>query len=239
MIPKLSLTCVSVEPQGQVIFKNKVHNDKIIIRRPKAAMYNLIMGDRYFHHFGRLSAENTTTKDTAEIILKEKPFFGKPDTSCEGSIKNSRGEIKYRIEGNWKTHIEFHDASTGRKVFEMQRGEDLPRYKENYGMPLISRNMLLLSKKNLESVCPTDARFRADMRAAENGDYDLASTEKEILEERQRERIAQREEEGVEWQPRWFEKVEDGDVGAEIWTYKGGYFEARKKGEWTGIDKIY
>ena len=33
---------------------------------------------------------------------------------------------------------------------------------------------------------PTDARFRPDHRALENGDYDLAASEKHRLEEKQR-----------------------------------------------------
>jgi hypothetical protein len=35
-----------------------------------------------------------------------------------------------------------------------------------------------------EKLPPTDARFRPDQRALENGDYDLAASEKHRLEEK-------------------------------------------------------
>jgi len=80
----------------------------------------------------------------------------------------------------------------------------------------------------------SDSRFRADQRALENGDVDLAGTEKTRLEEKQRAARKKREQEGTEYKPRWFEKNADG-----VWTYKGGYWETRLKGEWTDIPDLY
>ncbi|KAG9069598.1 hypothetical protein KI688_010502 [Linnemannia hyalina] len=55
-------------------------------------------------------------------------------------------------------------------------------------------------KKHL---CPTDSRLRPDQRAMENGDFDVANTEKQRLEEKQR---AKRRllPPGKEFKPRWF-----------------------------------
>ena len=235
----MSLKCITIEPKGQFIFKTTTFGDKIILKKPKTGIFNLIMGERYSHHFGTLSAKNVTTGDYAEILLKEKPFFGTPDSTCQGFIKNSKGEEKYKIKGDWKTHIDFYDSKTNKKIPGMQKIADLARFDENYGMPLISRNGNYLTEEGLRTICPTDSRFRSDQRAAEYGDFDLAGEEKERLEEYQREREAEMEENGVEWRPRWFEKVFDEDFGIEVWTYKGGYFEARRQGEWEGVSKIY
>ena len=235
----MSLKCFSMEPQAQLIFKTKTFGDKIIIKRPNSGLFNLILGEKTFHHFGVLSARNATTGDTLEIELKQKPFFSKPDTSCTGFIKDPNGDFKYKIEADWNTHFDIIDPKTNQKVFGMKKLDDLPNFKENYGMPLISRNANFLTKDELYSVCPTDGRFRSDQRAAEFGDYDLANQEKERLDAvhvKRREKIEKGE---AEWQPRWFEKVFDEDVGKEIWTYKGGYFEARRKGEWENIPNIF
>ncbi|KAF9083229.1 hypothetical protein BGX23_011680 [Mortierella sp. AD031] len=57
-------------------------------------------------------------------------------------------------------------------------------------------------KKHL---CPTDSRLRPDQRAMENGEFDIANTEKQRLEEKQR---AKRKllPPGKEHQPRWFKR---------------------------------
>ena len=63
------------------------------------------------------------------------------------------------------------------------------------------------------------------------GKVDDADKSKIDLEERQRERRKQFEEEGKEWKPLWFEKqCEEREV--ESWNYKGGYWEARTSGKW-------
>ena len=235
----MSLQCVTVKLNGHLIFKSKKYGDKFIFEKPDSGMFNVFMGERYFHHFGVLKGKNPKTGDYAEIHMKPKPFFGTADSKCSGFIKNSRGETKYEFEADWKSHINIIDARTKRKVDEIKKVADLPKFDENYGMPLISRNGNYLTVDTIKSICPTDARFRADIRAAEYGDFDLACEEKDRLEEFQFERFRRMKEDGVEWKPKWFEEVFDEDIGKKLWIYKGGYFEARKKGDWKGIDKIY
>ena len=237
--PTLSLKHALMEPDGQFIIRYKKFGDKIIIRRPNTAMYNLFFGEKYFHHFGVLSGVNVTTGDSAEIHMKEKTFFGEADANCTGVIKNARGEVRYTIEGNWKQYIHVLDEKTGRKVVDLGLYPEPPNHSRNYLMPLYTRNAIYLNKEMLKSICPTDSRLRSDQRAIEYRDMDLASDEKYRLEQAQRARRAKREEANINWQPRWFKLEYDNDAGKEIWKYKGGYFEARKAGKWENIPKIF
>ena len=237
--PAISLKCIQMKPIGQSVIELKKTKDRIIVEKPSSGIFNLFIGERTFHHFGIMTATNSTNGDVAEIYFKDKPFFGKPDTSCEGTIKNRRGEVKYLIQGDWKTHIDFYDATTNKKIPGFKKLPDLPRWQENYGMPKMSRNMNHLSKQTLESICPTDSRFRGDQRAMDYGDFDLASDEKTRLEEAQRARRKIRKENNITHKPVWFEKKFDKKVGREIWMYKGGYFEARKTGNWGDLPKLY
>jgi len=75
----------------------------------------------------------------------------------------------------------------------------------------------------------TDSRWRPDQRAFENGDVDLAQTEKERLEDRQRARRRIRSEE--DWEPRWFSPND--------YSYKGGYWEQRLAGKFTDLPEIF
>lgn len=58
---------------------------------------------------------------------------------------------------------------------------------------------------------PTDARFRPDQRAMEDGDLERAAREKERLEEAQRARRNVMEVNGTEYVPKYFDKVTEID----------------------------
>ena len=101
-----------------------------------------------------------------------------------------------------------------------------------------------------KNICPTDSRLRPDIRLMEEQNFDEANTVKLALEENQRLRRRQRESDvqlaGQEghvcetYKPTWFEYTEDElspDVG--IYVYKGGYWEAKVKQDWSHCPDIY
>ncbi|KAM9681804.1 oxysterol-binding protein-related protein 2 isoform 6-T10 [Dama dama] len=84
-------------------------------------------------------------------------------------------------------------------------------------------------------LAPTDCRLRPDIRGMENGNMDLASQEKERLEEKQREARRERAREEAEWQTRWFHRGSNPYTGTPDWLYAGGYFER----DFSGCPDIY
>ena len=73
---------------------------------------------------------------------------------------------------------------------------------------------------------PTDARFRPDMRAYENGNIDIAAFEKNRLEESQRERRKN----NISQKPVWFScEIQKNKFKCE---YLGEYFKAREAKQW-------
>ncbi|XP_016058041.1 PREDICTED: oxysterol-binding protein-related protein 2 isoform X3 [Miniopterus natalensis] len=84
-------------------------------------------------------------------------------------------------------------------------------------------------------LAPTDCRLRPDIRSMENGNMDLASQEKERLEEKQREARRERAQEDTEWQTRWFHQGRNPHTGTPDWLYSGGYFER----DFSGCPDIY
>lgn len=73
----------------------------------------------------------------------------------------------------------------------------------------------------------TDTRRRPDQVAMELGQYDLAATEKERVEQRQRARRREREEHGEEFVPQWFRKQKCSITGEEYWQTTGRYWQVR------------
>uniref|UniRef100_A0A8C7P3I2 Oxysterol-binding protein n=1 Tax=Oncorhynchus mykiss TaxID=8022 RepID=A0A8C7P3I2_ONCMY len=72
-------------------------------------------------------------------------------------------------------------------------------------------------------LAPTDCRLRPDIRAMENGD--LASVEKDRLEEKQRAARKECSKDEEEWSTRWFRLGTNPHTGAQDWLYTGGYFD--------------
>lgn len=72
----------------------------------------------------------------------------------------------------------------------------------------------------------------------ENGDTKLAGTEKSRLEEKQRGIRRYREKNGIEETPVYF-KLSAEENGNPHYEYLGGYWEDRKKGDWSKLPDIY
>lgn len=66
----------------------------------------------------------------------------------------------------------------------------------------------------------SDSRFRPDLRALEENEIDLATTEKHRLEEKQRAaRKYRAENPGNDFEPKYFKKVTDPDSKEEYYAY--------------------
>ncbi|XP_032421576.1 oxysterol-binding protein-related protein 1-like isoform X1 [Xiphophorus hellerii] len=80
--------------------------------------------------------------------------------------------------------------------------------------------------KSMEGVLPpTDSRLRPDIRAMENGDIDLASSQKKRLEEKQRTARKNRSKSTEEWKIRWFQQGPNPHNKAQDWLYAKGYWD--------------
>ncbi|XP_070600590.1 oxysterol-binding protein-related protein 2 [Erythrolamprus reginae] len=82
-----------------------------------------------------------------------------------------------------------------------------------------------LEKGMEDLLAPTDCRLRPDIRHMENGELELASKEKERLEEKQRAARRDRAKEEIDWRTRWFYQGTNPYTRTADWLYSGGYFD--------------
>lgn len=142
------------------------------------------------------------------------------------------------LDGDWKHELNVKDKDT-LKLDSISKIDPPPeKYKYMYGFRQFSINLNHLTSEQTSQIAPTDSRFRPDQRAYENGDVELAASEKHRLEELQRARRRLRKELNEEYKPKWFALEIDEDIGEEIYKYKGGYFEASESGEWEEANNI-
>uniref|UniRef100_T1JB46 Oxysterol-binding protein n=1 Tax=Strigamia maritima TaxID=126957 RepID=T1JB46_STRMM len=84
-----------------------------------------------------------------------------------------------------------------------------------------------MEHKMVERLCPTDCRYRPDIRKLEEGDIDGAAEEKTRLEEKQRDAKKGRKVDKDNWKPRWFQAGPNSYTKDEDWNYIGGYWDKK------------
>ncbi|KAI4874231.1 hypothetical protein NFI96_031969, partial [Prochilodus magdalenae] len=135
---------------------------------------------------------------------------------------------------------------------------------KKYPLPENAENMYHFSSLaltlNEEEPCVslTDSRLRPDQRLMEEGRWDEANTEKQRLEEKQRAVRRRREAEASDaldegppedhhragreyesYQPQWFHQRTDPLTGETNFVYKGGYWEAKERQDWSMCPDIF
>jgi hypothetical protein len=188
---------------------------------------NLMMGTKYLEHIGEMVIQNTTTGTRCALEFQEAGYWSPPNV-IKGTLHVPSGKQEAALEGKW-------DEQLARKLDEshlqvLWRIAPFPKNsRELYGFTSFGITLHEITPDLADKLPPTDSRLRTDVTALENGDLDRAETEKNRIEEAQRERRRA----GKEAEPRWFKKI-----GAEDWEYAGGYWEQRAAG-WQGIEPLW
>ncbi|TRY68057.1 hypothetical protein DNTS_003639 [Danionella cerebrum] len=190
-------------------------------------------------------------------------YFDYTFLQVTGVVTDAEGSAHYILSGTWDEKME------SAKIIESSHGcggaegkqktvyQTLPAKLlwKKYPLPENAENMYYFSSLALtlneleEAVAPTDSRLRPDQRLMEAGMWDEANAEKQRLEERQRLERRKREahantaiQEGKEtesYEPVWFEKRTDLETGDSSYMYKGGYWEAKDRQDWSQCPSIF
>ena len=202
---------------------------------------NLIAGEKYAEPVGSITITNETTSEKAVVTFKVKGMWsGRSEDVVVELFDSQGGELPLSLIGKWTQSLTVIENGIPRSQNIWHIGDLVPDASKCYGFTSFTASLNEMIDRDQDQLPPTDSRFRPDQRAAEEGDWDKAERFKAKLEEGQRERRRLMEEDGSEWQPAWFAKVE-GVEGEEVWKLRSGkesYWEHRAKGDWKGISHI-
>ncbi|XP_043703769.1 oxysterol-binding protein-related protein 1D-like [Telopea speciosissima] len=203
------------------------------------SIYNIILGKIYCDHYGTMRIKGSGNY-SCKLKFKEQSIIDRTPHQVQGFVQDDKtGNKVAMLVGKWDEAMYYvlGDPTTKSKGYDpmseavllWERDKSVNQTRYNLTPFAISLNELTpcLQKK----LPPTDSRLRPDQRHLENGEYELANAEKLRLEQSQRQ-ARKLQERG--WQPRWFQKDEDG-----CYRYIGGYWEAREMGKWDGIPAIF
>ncbi|CAD8063109.1 unnamed protein product [Paramecium primaurelia] len=184
---------------------------------PNMLVKNLIFGERYFEHVGKIKYINHQTGDIGIVDLREYGE-GQNFTQVNAEVRDCNQNLRYKITGFYNQSLYVGDELLWQRIIPGQEAY----YYYNY-IPLMMQANYLNKQTLLEIPC-TDSRLRPDIAALENGWKELGQNEKVRIEEKQRERkriMDQRKEIHI---PKFFEIKEDIDTKTKGYVYKGNYW---------------
>lgn len=151
----------------------------------------------------------------------------------EGEIPVRTGsEHKWILSGKWSTELNAYNQETGETIQLWKanppiENPELQYHFTNFAIPLNEITDSLRVK-----LPSTDTRLRPDQRAHENGEADLAASEKHRLEEKQRAARKAREKAGEDYESRYLTKKKEEITGEFRYALTRDYWQERQTGNW-------
>uniref|UniRef100_A0A8C1VYS8 Oxysterol-binding protein n=1 Tax=Cyprinus carpio TaxID=7962 RepID=A0A8C1VYS8_CYPCA len=255
---------ISIMPLGNIHLKFHASGNHYVWSKVTSTVHNIIVGKLWIDQSGDIIIMNHRNKDKCHLKFSPYSYFSRDvPRNVTGVVMDSEGCAHYILSGTWDDKmesakiIESSHGSGGSEGKQKTVYQTLPPKLlwKKYPLPENAENMHYFSSLALtlnepeDGVAPTDSRLRPDQRLMEAGLWDEANTEKQILEERQRLERRKREaqanlalEEGKEaesYQPLWFDKRTDTESGESSYVYKGGYWEAKDRQDWSQCPAIF
>ncbi|XP_046901137.1 oxysterol-binding protein 2 [Hypomesus transpacificus] len=255
---------ISVMPLGSIHLQFHSSGNHYVWSKITSTVHNIIVGKLWIDQSGDIEIANHRTKETCHLKFSPYSYFSRDvPRKVTGVVANSEGIAHYILSGTWDDKMESAKIVESSRGCGGSEGKQKTVYQtlqpkllwKKYPLPANAENMhffssLALTLNELEDgVAPTDSRLRPDQRLMEAGLWDEANTQKQHLEERQRLDRRRREakatqavEEGQEiegYQPLWFERRTDDSLGESSYVYRGGYWEAKDRQDWSQCPGIF
>jgi hypothetical protein len=215
-------------------------------KKVTSSVVGIITGNPTVDNYGPMQIKNWTSGEVCSLEFKQRGWKASSAFQVSGKVTGVDGVTKWSIGGRWNDKIYarvtegFEDEAVGanQQAFLVWEAHKRPT-----GIPfnltpfVVTLNAVPDSLR--ANLPPTDTRLRPDQRAMEDGEYDLAATEKNRVEEKQRAARRERETAGKEWKPKWFERKSDPTTGETYWESTGAYWDRRMEKDWSVCDDIF
>nr|XP_033812632.1 oxysterol-binding protein 2 isoform X1 [Geotrypetes seraphini] len=255
---------LSIMPLGAIHLEFHTSGNHYVWRKATSTVHNIIVGKLWIDQSGEIEIINHKTKDKCQMKFIPYSYFSR-DTprKVTGLVTGADGKAHFVLSGTWDEKMEYakvvqstrgNNSSEGKQKMVYQTLPPKVIWKkypllENAEKMYCFSELALMLNEPVEKIAPTDSRLRPDQRLMENGKWDEANLEKQRLEEKQRAVRRQREVEAVQalehgkdyegYQPLWFERKLDSLTGELMCVYKGGYWEAKEKQDWSMCPDIF
>ncbi|NWZ33684.1 OSBP2 protein, partial [Brachypodius atriceps] len=250
---------LSIMPLGAIHLEFHSSGNHYVWRKVTSTVHNIIVGKLWIDQSGEIEIVNHKSKDKCQLKFTPYSYFSR-DVPRKVSIQQGLCSFRGQTWLFWACSTTGMSPSmglrgwTGTSNVAHQGGlaptlTGLSGFRENAENMYFFSELALTLNEPEDRVAPTDSRLRPDQRLMESGRWDEANVEKQRLEEKQRAVRRRREAEAVEaleegkdyegYIPLWFERKVDAVTGELICVYKGGYWEAKDKQDWSVCPDIF
>lgn len=232
-------------------------------KKVTSSVVGIITGSPTVDNYGPMEVKNWMTGETCLMDFKARGWKASSAYQITGKVNDAQGHTRFSVGGRWNSKIYarftpgFVSAIEEPKGGEMHHRGSVSDPNQAFllweanarpaGIPFNLTPFVVtlndLNDKLQPWLPPTDTRLRPDQRAMEDGEYDFAAIEKNRVEEKQRARRRQREENGEEFIPQWFEQSKCPITGETYWRCTGNYWKEREKAidgkAWKEVEEIF
>mgnify|MGYP004701227991 FL=1 len=205
-------------------------------RKLTSSVIGIMMGRPVVDNYGEMHIENYTTGVHAVINYKARGWRGSSAYKLQGKIYDKDKNELWTMGGTWNDKMWAKKTGSDKAVLLWKAH---PRHKTPFNLTDFAITLNALPERLKEWLPPTDTRLRPDQRAMEEGRYDDASDDKNRVEQKQRARRREREEAGIEYKPRWFEKVNHPVTGKEYYKPINNYWKLRSEKKLSDVGDIF
>lgn len=225
-----SVSSFEFETAGKLQITLKSTKETYSVTRPKAVLSNFNFGDLGFWMKGDLKVQQLSSKRSAVVTFKPKGWSDRNDYAFEGKVTDEQGRETAKLSGRWDQGVTMTQGPAQRPVQIAEFKHLSEQAESEYNFSLFAVNLNHISTQIARKLPPSDSRWRADLRAYENGNIDLATYENYRIEEAREEHL------GPVALPRWFELIIRPEE--RHYQYSGRYFESREAMQWPSDLKV-
>uniref|UniRef100_A0A7N6AT09 Oxysterol-binding protein n=1 Tax=Anabas testudineus TaxID=64144 RepID=A0A7N6AT09_ANATE len=189
-------------------------------------VHNILSGRRWIEHYGEITIRNTKSSAClCKLTFIKGNYWSSNVNEVQGFVMDQEGKVIHRLFGKWHEGLYCGIPPSAKCIW---RPGSMPTdYELYYGFTRFAIELNELCPELKDALPRTDARFRPDQRHLEEGNLEMASSEKQRIEDMQRTRRKWNEENNIKHEPRFFKKVVDANH-RERWVSNNTYWDLRK-----------
>ncbi|XP_041039742.1 oxysterol-binding protein-related protein 3 isoform X1 [Carcharodon carcharias] len=223
---------MEIVPVGTIHVTLPSYGDHYEWNKVTSCVHNILSGQRWIEHYGEILIKNRNSSICqCKLTFVKAKYWNTNVDEVEGTIMGQNGKVENRLFGRWHEGIYCGTPPSATCIW---RPNAMPKdFEQYYGLTKFALGLNEMEADEKLYLPRTDTRFRPDQRYLEEGNIEAAESQKERIEQLQRERRRILEENNMMYQPLFFRQSREG--GKELWVSTGTYWELRKN---PGFDKL-
>lgn len=188
--------------EGIAILRLLNTGERFFVTQPNMYARGILFGTMKYELGDHAFIKCPETGLSADLEFKTKGYFSGTYNAIGGFIKDSYGKNLYELSGLWNEEMYIKDLTTGKKelLFDAAHTKHTPP-----------------TARPLEEQEERESQrlWHDTTEAVKRRDQEAATEAKAKIEDRQREEAAKRNNEGIDWHPQLFRRVQGGHSGSD------------------------